>query len=93
MQQCDAEDTLVGDSDKTKNLVKNTAVIAEVNRTPEGAGKYGDGDEYRSESTGEDGTRIDIVDEDDDDDDDDEEESEHPGEVSMGKRLWTFFTT
>ncbi|KAG6618008.1 hypothetical protein I3842_Q135600 [Carya illinoinensis] len=76
-----------GDSDTTKNLFENTALSEEVNRTPEGAGKYGDGDEYRSESLGEDAPLVDIVDVEVDD------ESEHPGEVSVGKRLWTFFTT
>lgn len=62
----------------------------EVNGTPEGAGEYGDGDEYRSESRGDDAAEGDIGERDDEDDD---EESEHPGEVSIGKKLWTFFTT
>lgn len=61
----------------------------EVNGTPEAAVEYDDGDEYRSESHGEDAVRVDVMDGDDDED----EESEHPGEVSIGKKLWTFLTT
>lgn len=59
----------------------------EVNGTPQRAGKYADGDEYRSESHGNDASHI------EDEDEDDEEESQHPGEVSIGKKLWTFLTT
>lgn len=54
-----------------------------MNGTPEGAGDYED---YRSESHREDAGII-------EDEDADDEESEHPGEVSIGKKLWTFFTT
>lgn len=72
-------DIQVGDADMTKNLVAHTAMSEEVNGTPE---EYGDVDEYRSESHGEDAN----VDEDD-------EESEHPGEASIGNKLWKFFTT
>lgn len=63
------------------------ALSEEVNGTPEGVGKYADRDEYQSESHGEDGSHV------EDGDEDDEEESQHPGEVSVGKRIWTFFTT
>ena len=58
-----------------------------MNGTPERAGKYADGDEYQSESHGNDASHI------KDEDEDDEEESQHPGDVSIGKKLWTFLTT
>lgn len=56
-----------------------------MNGTPEGAGDYGDADEFRSESPGEDASGFDGGDSDD--------ECEHPGETSIGKKIWTFFTT
>ncbi|XP_041004226.1 protein CROWDED NUCLEI 1-like [Juglans microcarpa x Juglans regia] len=82
-------DSQVDKADTTKNLAENAAVSEEVNETLEGVGEYCDGDEYRSESHGEDAAGVDSV----DGGDDYEEEPEHPGEVSMGKKLWTFFTT
>ncbi|KAF5479289.1 hypothetical protein F2P56_000123 [Juglans regia] len=82
-------DSQVDNADTTKNLVENTAVSEEVNEILEGAGEYCDGDEYRSESHREDAAGVDSV----DGGDDYEEEPEHPGEVSIGKKLWTFFTT
>ncbi|KAF8389818.1 hypothetical protein HHK36_024337 [Tetracentron sinense] len=62
--------------------------LSEVNETPEGA-EYVDEAEYGSEFRGDD----DDDDDDNDDDDDDDDESEHPGEASIGKKLWTFLTT
>lgn len=69
--------TIAGTS---KNSTDMVSLSEEVNGSPEIAGKYGDRGKYKSESC-------------DEDDDDDEEESEHPGEASIGKKLWTFFTT
>ncbi|KDP32925.1 hypothetical protein JCGZ_12956 [Jatropha curcas] len=74
------------DDDTTRNLVGNAALSEEVNGTPEGGREYDVTDKHWSESRRED-------DGDEDDDDDDEDESQHPGEVSIGKKLWTFFTT
>ncbi|KAF8407876.1 hypothetical protein HHK36_007014 [Tetracentron sinense] len=65
----------------TRKLVEeNMELSEEVNELIEGAGDYGNEDEYGSECRGE-------------EDDDGDEETEHPGEVSIGKKLWTFFTT
>ncbi|KAF6160031.1 hypothetical protein GIB67_033115 [Kingdonia uniflora] len=67
------------------NLADNMELSEEVNGTTEGVGEYGnDEDEYESE-VGEHGAEDDVDDEDD--------KEEHPGEASVGKRLWTFFTT
>ncbi|GLT41178.1 hypothetical protein SLA2020_152620 [Shorea laevis] len=83
-----ATETQDGDPD-TKKIVE-TVAFSEVNGTTlDGVGEYVEGD-YRSESLA-DGT---VANEDDaEDEDDGEEESEHPGEASIGKKLWNFFTT
>ncbi|CAK7335075.1 unnamed protein product [Dovyalis caffra] len=65
-----------------RKLGENVALSEEVNGTPEGAGEYGIADENTSETP-----------RDDDEDDDNGEEYVHPGEVSIGKKLWTFLTT
>lgn len=72
--------------DSSKKLIENMALSEEVNGTPEGAGDYGDMNESKSESHREDG-EVGFDSEGDDD------EYEHPGEASIGKKLWTFFTT
>lgn len=73
-------------NDASKQFVENMTMTMseEVNGTPEGAGEYGDVDGYRSESRGEDASGFDGGDSD---------EYEHPGEASIGKKIWTFFTT
>lgn len=73
----------------TRKLVEDAALSEEVNGTPEAAAEYGIADDWRSESHKEDENEN----ENENDDDDDEEEHEHPGEVSVGKMLWTFLTT
>ncbi|KAJ6290585.1 hypothetical protein OIU78_026348 [Salix suchowensis] len=77
-------DTLDGDGSARK-MDENAALSEEINGTQEGAGEYGIADENRSETPRDDNE--------DEDDDGDEEESMHPGEVSIGKKLWTFLTT
>ncbi|KAJ6865668.1 protein CROWDED NUCLEI 1 [Populus alba x Populus x berolinensis] len=77
-------DTMDGDG-SARRMDENAALSEEINGTPEGAGEYGIADENRSETP--------RGDNEDEDEDDDEEESLHPGEVSIGKKLWTFLTT
>ncbi|EEF36393.1 DNA double-strand break repair rad50 ATPase, putative [Ricinus communis] len=72
------------DADSTRNLVEYAALSEEVNGTPDEGGEFGVAEEYRSESHRGD---------EDDEEDEDEDESVHPGEASIGKKLWTFFTT
>ncbi|XP_030512310.2 nuclear matrix constituent protein 1 [Rhodamnia argentea] len=76
-------DTQDGDANGTKEIVEDMALSEEVNGTPDKGDKHGN----RSESLGVDAVAL------DEDGDDDECEDEHPGEVSMGKKLWNFLTT
>ncbi|KAM1429184.1 hypothetical protein ACFX2I_045407 [Malus domestica] len=75
-----------GDADAVKNQEENPVASEEVNGSTAGGQEYVEGDEYRSESR--EATPIE-----EDDDDDEEESSEHPGQASIGKKLWTFLTT
>ncbi|XP_057462621.1 nuclear matrix constituent protein 1-like [Actinidia eriantha] len=73
-----------GNADTSSKPVDNMVLSEEVNGIPEeGMGEDGNS-ECRTVSNGED---------DEDDSDGDDEESEHPGEVSVGKKLWKFITT
>lgn len=68
-----------GDDDPMNQVTSDLGVSEEVYKTPE-----------RRRDVSKMENRGDSQEEDDDDDDDD---VEHPGEVSMGRKLWTFLTT
>lgn len=66
-----------------QDATNNTTLSEEVNETPDDA--VIDNAEYRSEdSRGEDGGGA---------DNEEDEETVHPGEASIGKKLWNFLTT
>ncbi|KAI3452126.1 hypothetical protein Pfo_008791 [Paulownia fortunei] len=73
-----------GHVDTGNTSVEDMVLSEEVNGTAEGAREYS-GEEFKSESRGEE--------DDDDNNDGDGDEVDHPGEVSIGKKLWTFLTT
>lgn len=70
-----------GYGDMTRNIANNMALSEEVNGTADDVEEHDT--EYRSESHGEDAGGV----------DDEDEDSQHPGEASIGKKLWNFFTT
>ncbi|XP_057488191.1 nuclear matrix constituent protein 1-like [Actinidia eriantha] len=73
-----------GNADTSSKPVDNIVLSEEVNGILEDGTREDGNSECRSVSNGED---------DEDDSDGDDEESEHPGEVSVGKKLWKFITT
>ncbi|GFY84823.1 little nuclei1 [Actinidia rufa] len=73
-----------GNADTSSKPVDNIVLSEEVNGVLEDGTREDGNSECRSVSNGED---------DEDDSDGDDEESEHPGEVSVGKKLWKFITT
>lgn len=68
--------------DTTGTFANNMALSEEVNGTADDAEE--NNAEYRSESRGEDAGGV---------DDEDDEDYLQPGEASIGKKLWNFFTT
>uniref|UniRef100_A0A7N0UUR1 Nuclear matrix constituent protein 1-like protein n=1 Tax=Kalanchoe fedtschenkoi TaxID=63787 RepID=A0A7N0UUR1_KALFE len=75
-------------ADAREDVVEATVLSEEVNRSAGGA-DHSMQDEFGSVTP-----RDSLVDEGSGGGgDEDEEESEHPGQVSIGKKLWTFFTT
>lgn len=78
-----AADGMHGNADASSKLADDMVPSEkEVNVTP-----------IRQSEAGSDEVTVNDGDDDDDDEDDDEEESEHPGEVSIGKKFWNFLTT
>ncbi|KAL5177064.1 Protein CROWDED NUCLEI 1 [Glycine soja] len=69
--------------DTTETFANNMALSEEVNGTADDVEE--NDAEYRSESRGEDAGGV--------DNEDDEEDYLQPGEASIGKKLWNFFTT
>ncbi|XP_027771460.1 protein CROWDED NUCLEI 1-like isoform X2 [Solanum pennellii] len=82
--------------DIANELVDATGLSEEMNGTPEGPSAYNVYDEEHEGDTivQEDGEGDEDADENDElDEGNEEEEVPHPGEVSIGKKIWSFITT
>ncbi|CAN4079562.1 unnamed protein product [Withania somnifera] len=80
----DAVDNQESSGNMANELVDDTGLSEEVNETPKQTSAYGvNGHEEGCDDSDDGG----------DADDDEEEDIEHPGEVSVGKKIWTFITT
>jgi len=80
MKGVDARDGYGGDT--TGTFANNITLSEEVNGTADDADE--NDAEYKSESHGEDDGGVEI---------EDDEDYQQPGEASIGKKLWNFFTT
>ncbi|XP_060194703.1 nuclear matrix constituent protein 1-like isoform X1 [Lycium barbarum] len=82
----DAVDNQESSANMANELVDGTGLSEEVNETPKQPSAYGvNGDEEEGSDDSDDDSS--------DGDESDEEGIEHPGEVSVGKKIWTFITT
>ncbi|CAN4082802.1 unnamed protein product [Withania somnifera] len=78
----DAVDNQESSGNMANELVDDTGLSEQVNETPK-----------RPSTDGVNGHEEGCDDSDDDVGDDDEDDIEHPGEVSVGKKIWNFITT
>ncbi|KAK4341368.1 hypothetical protein RND71_039869 [Anisodus tanguticus] len=86
----DAADVQGCGADIANELVDDTGLSEEVNGTPDGPSTYSVYDEeHRGDCT----VREDEDNNEADEGNEEEEEVPHPGEVSIGKKIWTFITT
>lgn len=81
----DAADKQDSNAETANNMVDTAGFSEEVNETSEVPKDYEEGDQgYRTDEDHGMGDNDEV---------DEDEEAEHPGEVSIGKKIWTFITT
>ena len=78
-----------GENEVANKRVEDMALSEEVNGTPQQNKEHHNDDQ----ELGTPAAAQEEEDNDDDADSEDEEEVEHPGEVSIGRKLWTFIST